>query len=136
MSGWRVLTACAIGWLTVGCAPSVQPGLSNAPRLGGAAASEERVSDVVSNGGDSCGRWAEQGPLRYRMPPCPSAAHPAASMWLLTSSTAPVQPPAVVVPWLQHFYTQWSCSRPSTGRDARTLAWASASTAPSACNNP
>jgi hypothetical protein len=114
----------------------VQTGLANAPRLGGAAAPDDRVSDVISTGGDSCGRWAEQGPLRHRIPPCPSAAHAAASMWLLTSSTAPAQPPGVVVPWLQHFYTQWTCSRPATPTPTNTLAWASAGTAPTACINP
>jgi hypothetical protein len=113
---------------------ALQPGLANAPRLGGAAAPEDRVSDVVSNGGDSCARWAEQGPLRHRWPPCPSAPHPAASMWLLTPSTAPTQPQAVVVPWLQHFYVQWNCSRPAR-TDTKTIAWAVASPAPAVCGN-
>jgi hypothetical protein len=114
----------------------VQPGLANAPRLGGTAAPDDRINDVVSNGGDSCDRWAEQGPLRHRIPPCPSSPHPAASMWLLTTSTAPQHPPGVVVPWLQHFYTQWSCSRSEAPTATKTLAWASAATAPAACANP
>src|ERR1700730_819615 len=55
--------------LACGCA--VQPGLANAPSLGGTALAEPGVHDVIANGPDSCGRKLDPGPLRYRVIPCP-----------------------------------------------------------------
>jgi hypothetical protein len=65
--------------LTCGC--TVQPGLTNAPQLGGTTIVDPRVHDVIANGPDSCGRNMDSGPLRYRVIPCPRG------------SPSPSQPP-------------------------------------------
>jgi hypothetical protein len=109
MSRWSWLTAfCFAPWI-VGCAPSLQPGLANAPRLGGTQLADERVSDAVSNGGDSCGRNADPGPLRGRWPPCPTTHSMAGAAF--APSSAPSG--SFVVPWLEHFYSGWPCARGS-----------------------
>jgi hypothetical protein len=55
------------------CGGVVQPGLANAPVLGGATA-ETRVHDVIANGHDSCERsmFPQGGVLRGQVPPCRS----------------------------------------------------------------
>jgi hypothetical protein len=121
MMRWPMLTAFAAVLLS-GCARSVEVGLANAPRLGGGA--DDGVHDAISNGGDSCGRYAERGPLRGRIPPCRAAAHPIAG----------AAPPAVtargrvdgglVVPWLQHFYVGWPCQAPPLAAATNSLACA------------
>jgi hypothetical protein len=53
------------------CSSVVQPGLANAPALGGATP-ETRVHDVIANGHDSCERsmFPQGGVLRGQVPPC------------------------------------------------------------------
>jgi hypothetical protein len=105
MSRWTpVLGAAWAVPLLAGCAGSIEPGLANAPRLGGTQTADERVHDAVSNAGDSCGRYAEHGPLRARLPPCPTVAHPLAASFLAPS---PAGRESLVVPWLEHFYVDW-----------------------------
>jgi hypothetical protein len=122
MSRWPMLAVLVIV-LLAGCAPSMEVGLANAPRLGGSG--DDRVHDVVSNGGDSCGRYAEYGPLRGRIPPCPAvAAHPVASVM---PPPAPGQTKAaaeegLVIPWLQHFYVGWPCQAPPLAVSEKTVA--------------
>jgi hypothetical protein len=55
------------------CSSVVQPGLANAPGLGGATA-ETRVHDAIANGHDSCERsmFPQGGVLRGQVPPCQS----------------------------------------------------------------
>ncbi|MBV9950279.1 MAG: hypothetical protein JOZ69_25795 [Myxococcales bacterium] len=127
MSRWLVLTVSSM--VLGGCAPSIQGGLANAPRLGGTGLADERVSDVISNGGDACGRYAEQGPLRYQVPACPGAPRQggvASSTWPVPARRAPGN--ALVVPWLVHYYVQPSCkpALPSDGALALFSAPASA----------
>ncbi len=58
--------------LLAGCAaPQVQPGLANAPVLGGTTP-ETRVHDVIANGHDACERSAfpPGEVLRGHVPPC------------------------------------------------------------------
>ncbi len=111
--------ACAAS-LLVGCATAVEPGLANGPRLGGLQTADEHVHDVVSNGGDSCGRFAEQSPLRLHWPACPTPVHPMAASFLVPP---PGSGPSVVGPWLQHFYLDWLTRSPgasgSTGAASR-----------------
>jgi hypothetical protein len=57
--------------LACGCV--VQPGLANAPTLGGTTFADPRVHDAIANGPDSCGNKLDPGPLRYRIIPCPRA---------------------------------------------------------------
>jgi hypothetical protein len=95
--------ACAAP-LLAGCAPSIEPGLANAPRVGGVQTADERVHDVVSNGGDSCGRTAEQSPLRVRWPACPTVPHPLAASFFVSG---PSGNQSLVRPWLEHFYVDW-----------------------------
>jgi hypothetical protein len=126
MSRWPVLTACSIP-LVVGCAPSVTPGLANAPRLGGSAIADERVTDVVSNGNDACGA-NERGPLRSQLPACLTVERaPAVTAFTLSGRSTSS---GLVVPWLQHFYVGWPCD----GRSGRPTAvsW-STSSSPVAC---
>jgi hypothetical protein len=124
MGRWLVFAACAMALGAAGCSASVvQAGLANAPRHGGTGLADERVHDVIANGDDSCDRWAEHGPLRHRVPPCPAMAHPVASTWLLPSAAGGSS--SLVLPWLQHFYAGWACPEPAFSTD-RTLAWAAA----------
>ena len=74
MSRWLVLAVLSTASPLLGCGSSVRAGLSNAPRLGGTPTADNRVSDVVSNGDDACGAYAENGVLRNRVPPCQSWA--------------------------------------------------------------
>ena len=109
MSRWLWLTAFCLAPWTGGCAPSLQPGLANAPRLGGTQLADERVSDVISNGNDSCARNVGPGPLRGRVPPCPTT-HP--TRWAVApSSSATGAGESLVVPWVDHFYSGWPCPR-------------------------
>jgi hypothetical protein len=119
MSKWPMLAVLAIV-LLAGCAPSVEAGLANAPRLGGSA--DERVHDVISNGGDSCGRYAEYGPLRYRIPPCPVAAHPIVSAKLPAPVAGSKTDDGFAAPWLQHFYVGWPCQAPVISVSDKTVA--------------
>jgi len=90
---------------TVGCVSRAQAGLSNAPALGGPTAIDSRVHDAIANGPDSCGRRLDPGPLRYRIPPCPTVTRPAADPGI-PSRAALVRP--VVAPWVQ-YGTRWPC---------------------------
>ena len=120
MSRWPWLTAfCLAPWI-VGCASSVQPGLANAPRLGGAPVADERVSDVISNGNDSCARSVGPGPLRGRLPPCPTT-HP--TRWAVAPSTATSAGGGLVGPWVEHFYSGWPCPHAAVASSPRTPAW-------------
>lgn len=65
------LMAAVACCLVAGCGAVVQPGLANAPGLGGASP-ETRVHDAIANGRDACERsWFPQGGvLRGQIPPC------------------------------------------------------------------
>jgi hypothetical protein len=67
-SGLMSVVACC---LLAGCGAGVQPGLANAPGLGGASP-ETRVHDAIANGHDACARamFPEGGVLRGQVPPC------------------------------------------------------------------
>jgi len=121
MSRWPWLTAfCFAPWI-VGCTSSLQPGLANAPRLGGTQLADERVSDVVSNGNDSCARSVGPGPLRGRLPPCPTT-HP--TRWAAAApSSATGAGGSLVVPWVEHFYSGWPCPHAVVASSTRTPAW-------------
>jgi hypothetical protein len=122
MSRWPWLTAFCIAPWIVGCASSsLQPGLANAPRLGGTQVADERVSDVISNGNDSCGRNVGPGPLRGRAPPCPTT-HP--TRWAVAPSSATGAGGSFVVPWVEHFYSGWPCPHSTVASSTqRTPAW-------------
>ena len=119
MSRWPVLTVPAIVLLG-GCAPSVEAGLANAPRLGGS--TDDRVHDSISNGGDSCGRYAEHGPLRGRIPPCLVVVHPVEGVALAPPVASGKAEEGLVVPWLQHFYVGWPCVAPAASVARKTVA--------------
>jgi hypothetical protein len=131
MARWPMLAVLSIV-VSTGCATSVEAGLANAPRLGGGGLADERVRDVIANGGDSCGRYAEHGPLRGSA--CPAGPHPvAATMPLSAAGGAKGQ--GVVVPWLKHFYVGWPCPHRALLQETNTLAWASSARA-TACRIP
>jgi hypothetical protein len=124
MSRWLVLAAFSTALPLLGCGSSVRAGLSNAPRLGGTSTADNRVGDVVSNGDDACGTYAESGALRNRVPPCQSwtGAYP------MTAAQVPLPasgPPAggLVQPWLNHFYVGWPCPEATSSR--QTKSWSS-----------
>lgn len=134
MLRWLLLAVLATALPLVGCGSSVRAGLTNAPRLGGTTTADNRVTDVVSNGDDSCGPNAEHGVLRNRVPPCqgrgPSAL--SASPALMPMNEAPGG--RLVQPWLDHFYVGWPCPRPTSSRQAR--AWSPPSAVVAACSLP
>jgi hypothetical protein len=148
MSRWLVLAVFSMVPLALlGCGSSLRAGLSNAPNLGGSPIADGRangvvsngISDVIANGDDACGRYAEHGVLRNQMPPCPT--------WTPAHSIASASPPpspaddasrGLVQPWLNHFYTGWPC--PETGAAARTSrkghAWSSLDATVAECAVP
>jgi len=135
MSRWLVLTVLSAALPLFGCASSVRPGLSNAPRLGGTPTADNRIGDVVSNGDDACGVYAEHGVLPNRIPPCQSrsaANPPPGSEPLLPASVAPPSP--LVEPWLDHFYIGWPCPAPASPR--QTKSWSSPSAVVATCSVP
>jgi len=130
MKRWPSLTAWGMSVVLAGCA-SPQIGLANAPRLGGTGLAEERVGDVVANGPEACGRYGERGPLRGRVPPCPTVLRrPTASM--------PAERPTdgLVFPWLRHFYVGWPCAHAVSAGGWRAGAWASTTPVPATCPVP
>jgi hypothetical protein len=137
MHRWSFFSVVSIAFASFGCSASVEPGLANAPRLGGTGLADESVHDVIANGADSCGRHAERGPLRYRVPPCPTVTSGSAS-------TSPIAAPGVAsenvaVPWLQHFYVGWPCAHPApvsvSASEAKAVAWASMPASAKACGS-
>jgi hypothetical protein len=82
-SGLSVLACCVLG-----CGTVVQPGLANAPALGGATP-ETRVHDAVANGHDACERamFPQGEVLRGQVPPCGKESLTAFSLHLPTTST-------------------------------------------------
>jgi hypothetical protein len=134
MSRWLVLTVPSIA-LLAGCAPPVEFGLANGPRLGGNVLADEPVHDVISDGSDACGRFAEYGPLRGRMLACATVAHPVVGATLLPVA-AGGKGEGLVVPWLKHFYVGWPCPHPAASPPVKTLAWTTSSSAPLACTRP
>jgi hypothetical protein len=127
MSRWLWVTAFCFAPCIAGCGASspLQAGLANAPRLGGTQLADERVSDVISNGNDSCARSAGPGPLRGRVPPCPTT-HP--TRWgNIPPSSATGAGESLVIPWVEHFYSGWPCPH---GAVASTTAATSLKPAP------
>jgi hypothetical protein len=130
------MTAYAVCFASLGCAPTGQLGLANAPGLGGTRIGDTRVHDVISNGPDSCGRRLEpnQGPLRYRLPPCQSEAVP--------GTTANGIPPvarddAGAQRWMKHYYFGWPCkARHGALAQGEVLAWSPELSAAWICGVP
>ena len=87
-----VVTCCLLG----GCGSAVQPGLANAPGLGGASP-ETRVHDAIANGRDACERamFPQGGVLRGQVPPCGKES-------LRTAAWAPLPPRAEPLPQLSY----------------------------------
>ena len=135
MSRWLLLTVFSIAPLAFGCGSSVRPGLANAPRLGGAPIADVRITDVVSNGDDACGRYAEEGVLRNRIPPCRSraATHPVAGYAVPTATGG--ESHGLVQPWVDHFYVGWPCPA-SASSQHRARGWSAADTTVAACAVP
>lgn len=117
----KTLVASAVCF-GLGCAPTVQGGLANAPSLGGSPIAAPRVHDAIANGEDSCERGPERspGPLRHPLLPCRRESAPASAF---------VLPPATpendgAIRWLEHYYVGWPCRG---SRDAITslplVAW-------------
>ena len=137
MSRWLVLAVFSMASLTVGCGSSVRAGLANGPRLGGTSTADDRVADVVSNGDDACGLYAESGILRNRIPPCPRATsvhNLSASAGRPPSSTEPNG--GLVEPWLDHFYVGWPCSTKTAASVTRASPWSPSRPMVSVCSVP
>lgn len=133
MARWPVLVGFSITFTALGCAsPSqVTAGLANAPGLGGTSVGDERQHDVVANGHDSCESVTGRSPLRGHLPPCPTASHPvAAASW---EPTIGANDESLVLPWLQHFYAGWPCTRSAAAVESRAVAWTTPAPAPSTC---
>lgn len=112
MSRWLVLTVFSMLPLIGGCGTAVRPGLANAPRLGGTATADDRITDVVSNGGDACGLYAEHGVLRNQVPACVSWAAPPHAPASYAPPSATIETNGgLVEPWVNHLYAGWPCPR-------------------------
>lgn len=87
-----VVASCVLA----GCGAGVQPGLANAPGLGGTSP-ETRVHDAIGNGHDACARamFPQGGVLRGQVPPC--AKEPRK-----TVASAPLPPRAAPSPSLSY----------------------------------
>jgi hypothetical protein len=107
----RCLAGKALVLAVVGCGPTVQPGLANAPALGKVPSADERVTDVVSNGHDSCERKLGPGPLRNQVPPCPTVSEPAPAVSITIRSPQTPDAGVDVDPWLGHLWKGWPCPR-------------------------
>jgi hypothetical protein len=126
MSRWRMLTVLGLVLLAVGCArttttavdfsPRPAVGLANAPALyGSAPANDQRPHDAVANGLESCGRYLENGVLRYQWPPCPVPRPLATVPQLLPLSSSSTLTPrsastSSATPWREKFFIEWPCS--------------------------
>jgi hypothetical protein len=130
MLRWLVLTVLTAAFPLVGCGSSVRAGLANAPRLGGTATADNRVTDVVSNGDDSCVAYTEHGVLRGRLPPCQTRT----SALPISSAPVPVPPGALVLPWVDHFYVGWPCPMTTSSRQLRS--WSAPSPVVATCSVP
>jgi hypothetical protein len=112
-------TIALIGMLSsLGCAISVQPGLTNVPALSISPVADANVHDVVANGRDSCERGLRPRPRRYPIPECPYVEHLDPTPGVV--SVAP--PSATVMPWLEHYYSRWPCSHSEHQANHTTLA--------------
>jgi hypothetical protein len=138
MSRWLVLAVVSTALPLVGCGSSVRAGLSNAPRLGGTTTTDNRVTDVVSNGDDACGVSSEHGTLRNRVPPCPTAGQTfPLSVTQLPPPPSEVPSGGLVQPWVDHFYVGWPCpTGPSSRQTKSWSAWSAPSTAVVTCSLP
>jgi hypothetical protein len=133
-----MLTVLGFVPLSLGCtheaardvdfSPRPTVGLSNAVVLYNATPeNDRRTPDAVSNGPESCGRYMENGVLRYQWPPCPTpqpppSAQPSTSGQPSTSAVAPMVlllPPtstkaasasSLANPWHEKFFVEWPCS--------------------------
>jgi hypothetical protein len=103
------LVAVLACWFVAGCGGIVQPGLANAPWLGGATP-ETRVHDVIANGRDACERSAfpQGGVLRGQIPPCKSDVR-----FTLTPHFTPPPPPEA---WSPQSYPLEVCPGPARVR--------------------
>jgi hypothetical protein len=89
----------------LGCAMTVQPGLANASALSTTPVADATVNDIVANGRDSCAREFGPGPLRDQIPACPAVEERRAGQ----PPVIGVAPPAIVIPWVEHYYSRWPC---------------------------
>jgi hypothetical protein len=129
------MTAFAL-WFALGCAPTVHPGLANAPGLGGTRIVDARVHDVIANGQDSCGRRLDPdpGPLRYRLPPCRHESVPGPSPALAPASTPGG---AGGQQWMEHYHVAWPCkSRQEALASGEVVAWSPAFSGAGVCGLP
>lgn len=95
-----------VAWcLLTGCGAVVQPGLANAPALGGASP-EMRVHDAIANGHDACARamFPVGGVLRGQVPPCNKES--------LRIAPAPTLSPLRTEPSLETSYPFGFCPTP------------------------
>jgi hypothetical protein len=122
--------------LSLGCGSSVQPGLANAPALGGTRVVDPRVHDAIANGPDSCGRRLDRapGPLRNRLSPCAPLSSPAKSAAFV--SKAPGND-AFALPWMEHYYVGWPCLRADKkSAGAALVAWSPTDLSAAQCALP
>ena len=130
------VTAFGLWLASLGCAPTVYPGLANAPGLGGSRVVDARVHDAISNGQDSCGRRPEPdpGPLRYRQPPCRGEVVPPTTSALVPSG---LRDDAGAQRWMEHYYFGWPCrARQQELARGEVVAWSPVLSATGLCGWP
>jgi len=109
------LLGISVSLATVACGTTIHPGLANALALGKGPPVDTSVHDVVANGNDSCERGFGPGPLRYQIPPCPGVERPAAAATVVGRVQGAN---GVVMPWVEHYYSRWSCPFLQSREDA------------------
>jgi hypothetical protein len=142
MSRWRLLTVLGLVPMALGCthatttavdfSPKPSVGFANAQALYGSPPSnDEKQHDVVANGLEACGRYLENGVLRYQWPPCPA---PQASggpqlLPIATSASARASGGASVstsassvTPWHDKFVVEWPCAHKAEGEELAVVA--------------
>jgi hypothetical protein len=134
MSRWLVLTVFAALPLVAGCGSTVRPGLANGPRLGGTTTADDRVDDVVSNGAEACGLYAEHGVLRNQIPACASWAPATPPASYVTAPGAVAPNGGLVEPWVNHLYVGWPC--PGVPSSRQTKSWSVPGAAVATCAVP
>jgi len=131
----HVAAVGVVAVFALGCGTtSVVAGLANAPALGGPQSADPRVHDAIANGLDSCGSHVDPGPLRYRVPPCPSVVPRAPRVSLAPAPDYDIQ---LELQWVRHYYEGWPCPHPRSVSDGERLtAWGSTDLRASHCDLP
>jgi hypothetical protein len=104
-----VAGALVLSLALLGCGTTVQPGLANAPALGGTTLVSGRGYDAIANGPDSCGRAEFQGsPAPNHWPACSRETGRAVS-WAELVPRRGMRDDGEDQRWMEHYHFGWPC---------------------------